>query len=179
VPLPPARLRAARHTGDPHGFGLAFVDGARAAAATAVGDAWARLLGRDLPAAAERSLLRYFRIGLDLPVYALVAWVVYQVAHGFLTGAYAGVDFLLNAVLLLAAYLSVVRFAVRRGLAWRARRLLDEVILRARQALGAQADAARQSVGRAVAEQRAALERLAELEATWRVELQRLPRHRG
>ena len=54
-----------------------------------------------------------------------------------LGGAYAGFDFLLNAALLLAAYLFAVRFAVRRGLAWRARRLLGEVILRTRQALGA------------------------------------------
>jgi len=108
---------------------------------------------------------------LDLPVYALALWVVYQVAVGFWTGNYAGVDFLLNAALLLVAYLFAVRFVVRRSLDVRARRLLGDVILRARRALGAQADAARTAVRDAVARHSGALARLAELEKSWRAEL--------
>ena len=79
------------------------------------GRGMAGLLDRDLPAAAERSVLRFFRLLLDLPVYGLAGWVVYRVAGGFFTGRYAGIDFLVNALLLLAAYLFPVRFVVRRG----------------------------------------------------------------
>ena len=135
---------------------------ARGAAAAAVDEAWARLINRDLPAAAERSWLRYFRFLLDLPVYALAVFVVYEVASGFVSGTYAGVDFLLSAALLLFGYLFLVRFGVRRGLALRARALLSEVILRARQALGAQADGTREAVRHTAAAQRTALGRLAE-----------------
>jgi hypothetical protein len=170
--LSPARVRAARLAGDPAALGLPAPEAARVGAAEAVEDAWARLVHRDLPAAAEHSWLRFFRLILDLPVYALAVWVVYQVAHGFWTGTYAGLDFLLNAALLLAAYLFAVRLGVRRALGLRGRRLLDEVILRTRQALGAQADVARESVRHAASEQTAALARLAELEAAWRAHLQ-------
>ena len=169
--LSPARVRAARLTGAADGLGLPGPDAARAAAGSAVEDAWARLVGHDLPAAAERGALRYVGWLLDLPVYALVVWVVWQVAHGFLAGTYAGVDFLLNAALLLAAWLFAVRLVVRRGLAWRARRLLAGVILRARQALGAQADTARESVRDAAAAQHATLTALAALDSEWRAAL--------
>jgi len=171
--LSPARVRAARLAGDPAALGLPAVDAARTIAAVAVEDSWARLVDRDLPAAAERSWLRFLRIPLDLPVYALAAWVAYQVAVGLWFGPYAGVDFLLNAALLLAAYLLALRLVVRRGLAWRARRLLDDVILRSRQALGAQADATRSAVRQAAMEQSATLTRLASLEEEWRAELAR------
>jgi hypothetical protein len=158
--------------GEPATLGVPALESARSAAAQAVDEAWARLVDRDLPAAAERSWLRFFRLLLDLPVYALLAWIVYQVALGFWNGAYIGVDFLLSATLLLVAYLFTIRFAVRFGLALRARRLLADVILRTRRALGAQADTTRESVRHAAAQQRSALQRLAELEDEWRAELQ-------
>jgi predicted GTPase len=170
--LSPARVRAARLAGEPATLGVPALESARSAAAQAVDEAWARLVDRDLPAAAERSWLRFFRLLLDLPVYALLAWIVYQVALGFWNGAYIGVDFLLSATLLLVAYLFTIRFAVRFGLALRARRLLADVILRTRRALGAQADTTRESVRHAAAQQRSALQRLAELEDEWRAELQ-------
>ena len=169
--LSPARVRAGRLTGAPDALGLPTPDDARAAAGSAVEEAWARLLHRELPAAAERSALRYVRWLLDLPVYALAAWVLFQVATGFIAGTYAGIDFLLNAALLLGAYLFAVRFAVRRALAWRARRLLDDVIVRTRRALGTRADAARTAVEHAVGAQRATLRELAALDATWRATL--------
>ena len=171
--LSAARLRAGRLTGDAAALGLPDADAARATAGAAIEEAWARLVNRDLPAAAERSLLRYTSWLLDLPVYALAVWVIWQVGNGFITGAYAGVDFLLNAALLLGAYLFAVRFVVRRGLAWRARRLLADVILRTRQALGAQSDSARDAVRHAATAQRAALDELAALDDTWRTELGR------
>ena len=171
--LSPARVRAARLAGDPVALGLPSPEAARAAAAEAVVDAWTRLLDRDLPAAAEKSWLRFFRFLLDLPVYALAAWVVYQVGRGFWTGTYAGIDFLLNAALLLIAYLFAVRIGVRRALALRARRLLADVTLRARQALGAQADATREAVRKAVDTQTTTLTPLADLETAWRIDLTR------
>lgn len=169
--LSPARVRAARLTGRADGLGLPSADAARAATGAAIEEAWERLIHRELPAAAERSALRYVRWLLDLPVYGLGVWVLYQVASGFLAGTYAGVDFLLNAALLLAAYLFAVRFAVRRALAWRARRLLDAVILATRRALGTQADAARTAVEHATAVQTRTLADLASLESTWRASL--------
>ncbi len=174
--LSPARVRAARLVGEPEALGLPAAEGARTAAAAAVEEAWGKLVDRELPAAAERSVLRFFRLLLDLPVYALAAWVVYQVAQGFLVGDYAGVDFLVNAFLLLAAYLFAVRFTVRRGLAMRSRRLLAGVIGRTRGALAEQAEAARHAVRRAVAEQTLTLGRLSALEEAWRSELSRARR---
>jgi len=169
--LSPARVRAARLAGDPDVLGVPPAELARGAAAAAVEESWTRLVGRDLPAAAERSWLRFVRVLLDMPVYVLAAWVVYQVARGFWTGTYAGLDFLLSAALLLVAYLFVVRFAVRRVLGLRARRLLAEVILRTRQALGAHADAGREAVRVTAARYSAALDRLAVLGERWRADL--------
>ena len=173
--LSPARVRAARLVGDPVALGLPSPETARGAVGEAVLDAWTRLIDRDLPAAAEKSWLRFFRVLLDLPVYALAAWVVYQVAHGFWVGTYTGVDFLLNAALLLVAYLFAIRIGVRRSLALRGRRLLADVTLRARQALGAQADDTRAAVRQAVDQQVTALATLSELETAWRADLTRSP----
>jgi energy-coupling factor transporter ATP-binding protein EcfA2 len=173
--LSPARVRVARLTGVPDALGLPGADAARALAGSAVEEAWARLVQRELPAAAERSALRYLRWPLDLPVYALGLWVLYQVGRGFVNGAYVGIDFLVNAGLLLAAYLFAVRFVVRRGLAWRARRLLDDVIVRTRRALGTQADATRTAVQHAVAAQQTALRELRALDAAWRAALTTTP----
>jgi energy-coupling factor transporter ATP-binding protein EcfA2 len=167
-----ARVLVARLTGAPDALGLPDPDAARATAGSAVEEAWARLVQRELPAAAERSALRYVRWLLDLPVYGLALWVLFQVARGFVEGTYAGIDFLLSAALLLGAYLFAVRFAVRRALAWRARRLVDDVILRTRRALGTQTDATRTAVQHAAAEQTATLRDLAALQATWRAALE-------
>jgi predicted GTPase len=169
--LSPARVRAGRLAGEPAALGVPAPETACGAAAQAADEAWARLVDRDLPAAAEHSWLRYVRWAFDLPVYALAAWVMYQVAAGFWSGTYAGFDFLLSAALLLFAYLFAVRFGVRRGLALRARSLLGDVILRTRQALGGQADATREAVRHAAAQHGRALARLAQLESEWRAEL--------
>ena len=164
-------MRVARLTGVPDALGLPGPDAARAAAGSAVEDAWGRLVQRELPAAAEHSLLRYVHWLLDLPVYALAVWVLYLVARGFIEGTYVGFDFLVNAALILAAYLFAVRFVVRRGLAWRARRLLADVILRTRRSLGTQADAARTAVQHA-SEAQPPPSRLSSLESNWRAVLE-------
>lgn len=78
----------------------------------------------------------------------------------------------------LPAYPPAVRVPLRRafrrapGLAPRAHRLLGDVILRTRQALGSQADGTREAVRHAAAQHSGALARLAQLETEWRAELQ-------
>jgi len=162
-----ARVRAARLIGSTDGLGLPSVAAARDAATIAVEESWKTLLERDMPAAAERSVLRFFRLLLDLPVYGLAAWVLYTVVRGLADGQYAGVDFLVSTLLILAAYLFATRFFVRRGLGWRARRLLQAVTARTRSALVEQIDRVRADVLQATAEKRSALDRLSRLEAHW------------
>ncbi len=169
--LAAARLRAARLIGAPDGLGLPSSEAARIDAATAVEESWRTLLERDLPAAAERSILRFFRLLLDLPVYALAGWVLYEVATGFIARQYAGIDFLVNALLILAAYLFAVRFAVRRGLGLRARRLLGEVISRTKSALALRFELAHESLVQMRSQTLAALDRLSGLESRWRARL--------
>jgi energy-coupling factor transporter ATP-binding protein EcfA2 len=169
--LSAARVRAARLVGSTDGLGLPSVAAARDGATLAVEESWKTLLERDLPAAAERSVLRFFRLLLDLPVYGLTAWVLYTVARGFAAGEYAGVDFLVSALLILAAYLFAARLIVRRGLGWRARRLLQAVIARTRGALTDQIDRVRADVLQASAEKQSALDRLCRLEGHWRTGL--------
>lgn len=166
-----ARMRAARLTGSTEGLGLPSGSDAHASAELAVAEAWRDLLDSELPAAAERSALRYFRAVLDLPVYALAAWVAYQVGSGFFAGDYAGVDFLLSAALILAAYLFAVRFVVRRGLGWTAQRLLRGVIAAARRALARQVEEAQQAMLRVQAERTSVLDRLVSLTVHWRTGL--------
>ncbi len=166
-----ARVRAARLTGSADGLGLPSADAARADANVAVEESWKTLLERDLPDAAERSVLRFFRFVLDVPVYGLAGWVLYNVGTGFFAGDYVGFDFLVNASLILVAYLFAVRFVVRRGLGLRARGLLQEVIARTRQALGARVESAREALVQARAERLTALDRLGRVDDRWRSDL--------
>lgn len=169
--LSTARIRAARLTGATDGLGLPAAAAAHAAAATVVLEAWRDLVERDLPAAAERSALRFLRALLDLPVYCMVVWVAYRVGRGFIAGEYVGVDFLVSAGLILAAYLFAVRVAVRRGLSWRAHRLLQSVIAAARRGLGRQIDAAHEALLRACNERIAVLVRLTAVVERWQIGL--------
>lgn len=171
--LSQARVRAGRLARSPESLGMPDAEAGRAAAGAAVGEAWSRLVGRDLPAAAEHGLLRKLGWVLDLPVYALGAWVLWKVAEGFMEGRYAGFDFLVSATLLLAAYLFALRFVVRRGLALRARKLLAGVIDRARSALGETSAVERERVRAATTRLSQRLDELASLEPDWRAELSR------
>ncbi len=165
------RVKAARLAGSPEALGLPTLESIRADATIAVEDSWQTLLERDLPAAAEQSVLRFFRFALDLPVYALAIWVLYKVGHGFINGEYAGMDFLVNALLILAAYLFAVRFAVRRGLALRATKLLHEVTTRTQNALGQRIQTVADNLERLRADKISALDRIAGVEERWRSSL--------
>src|SRR5262249_3504733 len=126
---------------------------------------------RDLPAAAQRSALRYFHVPLDLPVYALAAWVIYRVADGFIRGQYTGTDFLINAVLLLGAYLLLTSVVIRRIFSWRTRRLLNQITTVGRAAANDRSEGARHRVAEITQRMRAALQRLGNLPTSWRERL--------
>ncbi len=168
--LGPARRRAARLTGNTTAFGLPDVAASAERLWPKVADCWNDLVERDLPRAAETSAVGRVRIALDLPVYALGAFVVARAVEGYWTGAFLGIDFLVNTLLLLLAYLFAVRFVCRRVLSLRARALLERVIERSRGVLvaaGSTAEAVSTET-RAVLE---GLERIAFLETRWRLEL--------
>jgi energy-coupling factor transporter ATP-binding protein EcfA2 len=171
--LSSARLRAARLAGEPEHLGLPTSDGLFANLAGAVQEAWRLLLDRDLPAAADRTWLRVLRLPLDLPVYALGVWVLYEVAVGFVDGRYVGFDFLVNALLLLLAYLYLVRAGVRRALGWRARRLVGDATARVMAVLAEEARRPAAGVEHAATTLLQSLDRLCELEKLWRVRLER------
>src|SRR5262249_25381332 len=115
-----------------------------------------------------KSTLRFFRWPIDLPVYALGIWVVFLVGRGFYRETYVGLDFLMNAALLLGAYLFLVRLAVRRALGIGSRRLLGRVIEGSRAGVGAHGAEILAGVESAVARVVGALERLQGLESSWR-----------
>jgi hypothetical protein len=177
--LSSARVRAARLAGEPEMIGLASHGQLYEQTAAAVDEAWNVLIDRDVPAAAERSALRFFRLLLDLPVYALAVWILYRVAIGFFAGEYAGVDFLVNAALLLIAYLYPLRVLVRLGLGVRASRLLRAITARAANALREQAEDACATVRKATADYAAALDRLGSVDESWRAKLEMKGRSDG
>jgi len=156
--LAASRVQAGRLTGDPGLLGLPPAEALGEEAAGCVAEAWDHLLNRDLPAAAQGSIPRPMRLLLDLPVYALGGWVAWKAVSGFLEEEYLGFDLLLNAVVLLAAWLFLVRFAVRRYLGVRARALVLGVIRRARGALSERFSAPAARVERKVGEIRNALD---------------------
>lgn len=169
------RLRAVRLVEDPEQLGLPAATALREDTAALVEEAWAAFIERDLPTAAQRSALRFFHIPLDLPVYGLAGWVVYRVAEGFISGRYTGTDFLVNALLLLAAYLLLTSFVIRRLLSWRTGRLLNQITSVARAAVNDRGEGARHAVGEITQRMREALQRLADLSATWRERLGQSP----
>ena len=99
---------------------------------------------------------------VDLPVIALGGWVVWRAALGFFTpGAdLVGLDYLLNALLILFAWLFFARTLVRALLGARTRRLLDGAQRTAVQALASSSERARRRAAEVLTAHRAPLERL-------------------
>jgi energy-coupling factor transporter ATP-binding protein EcfA2 len=169
--LGPARRRAARLAGDPTAFGLPDSAAAAECLWPPVADAWNDLVQRDLPRAAEQSAVGRLRLLFDFPVYALGAYVVVRAVQGYWTGAFLGIDFLVNTLLILLAYLFGVRTVCRRALSLRAKRLLDGVIERSRQSMQSAGGAMEKELAARTTAVVDALERLAYLETRWRMEL--------
>jgi energy-coupling factor transporter ATP-binding protein EcfA2 len=169
--LAPARLRASRLSGDPEALSLPSAGTIHLRTAALLGEVWQDLLARDLPAVAARSTPRFVRLFLDLPIYAFVLWLVYRVAAGFLAGDYTGVDFLVNAALLAGVYLWGVRLLMRRHLGGRARGALRRARQRVEDALSAEVAESTRGVTEASSDLQAAIDRLCNLDDTWRAEL--------
>lgn len=162
------RVRVARLTGNAQALDLPGSERVFDLAAGALGRSWERLVDVDLPLAAERSALRWIRWLLDAPVYALAVWVTYLVAAGFVQGRYTGMDFLVNALLLVLAYLLLVRFAVRRALGWRARRLLRQATRAAIEVFRAELDGLRERVEQNARRHLRSVDRLCGLRDRWK-----------
>jgi hypothetical protein len=170
--LSASRVTAARLAGGPEALVIPTAEAASATAAAAVEEVWNVLVNRDLLVAAEHSSLRFFRVLLDLPVYALAGWIIYRVAVGFVAGEYVGVDFLLNACLLAGAYLLAVRYGIRRALSLRAGRLLRQVTVRCRTEIASRFDRVQEGVQARTRSKLDALRRLSELAESWRNRLE-------
>lgn len=109
---------------------------------------------------------------VDLPLYAFGVWILYRSVLGFYHGQYVGMDFLVNAALLAGAWLWLGRTLVRAGLKHRATRLISSVRTQMTHRFSQMMDRALVPTAQAVDEQQAALDRLAQLEGTWRRRLE-------
>jgi energy-coupling factor transporter ATP-binding protein EcfA2 len=169
--LASARLRAGRLCGDPAHLDVPGHERISAELEGAMGESWTRLLRRDLPAAADRSVPPALRFFLDLPVYGLAGWILYRAGDGFLRERYVGLDFLLNGLLLTLALVFVVRLFVRFLVARRARGLLSAVAQHAQERLERLAQELAEPVEQQALRRSEALARLAHLPQRWRAEL--------
>jgi hypothetical protein len=163
-----ARILARRAAGSPTALGVPSADELAQSASTAVIDGWDRLVERELLRAAEAGARWYVRWPVDLPVYAMGAWLVWSAATGFFSGEYVGFDFLLNALLILFAWLFLARTAVRTLLAGRSTQLLTDTRRFCAQALTRATGHLSDAAGEAIAARRDGLGRLAKLEERWR-----------
>ena len=93
--------------------------------------------------------------------------------RGFFRGEYLGMDLLVNALLLLVAYLFVVRFLLRRAFGLGAQRLTRSVAERLRAELVQLGANARDDVSSRVRSTLVAIDGLTGLEDTFRAELSR------
>lgn len=175
----PVRVRLGRLYVDEPAWPLPDEAAVVDALGAAIERGWRRLAEHDLPAIAEDSWLRYLRLPLDLPIYGLLAWVVYLAARGFLEQRYVGMDFLANAALLGGVYVLAARTGVVRILAWRARRLLRGAASLA----GAEVEAWRDEIESAtemrVRREIEALDRIILLPRRWQAMVAVRPQRRG
>jgi energy-coupling factor transporter ATP-binding protein EcfA2 len=137
----------------------------------ATDEAWQRLLRRELPEVAERAIPRWMRWGLDAPLIALALWIVGRAAMGLFTGQYVGLDLLINAGLVGAAWLLLARFLMRGLLG----RRIDRLVQGAAETIGRRLEQATRgsegAVEEACASLRERLSRAVGLAQRWRSEL--------
>lgn len=140
-------------------------------AARAVDEAWDRIVRVDLPQEARRGAPLPLRWLVDVPIYALGAFVLYRVAVGFFDERYVGLDFLVSAAILGFGWLFLGRLFVRARLRAKSRALLADVRADIEQRVGAAAHASIDGRLMALARSRESLERLASADTTWRERL--------
>lgn len=137
----------------------------------ATDEAWQRLLRRELPEVAERAIPRWLRWGMDAPLIALALWIVGRAAIGLFSGQYVGLDLLINAGVVGAAWLLLSRFLMRGLLG----RRIDRLVQDAAETIGCRLEQATRgaegAVQEACASQRERLARLVGVAQRWRSEL--------
>jgi len=178
------RLLAQELTGEATAFAMPLADDLGQEATMAVEAAWSRLVERELPAAAARGARPLTRALVDLPVFLLCAWLVLQAAMGVLPEGLTGrlmdkgvlphalvMDDLLNAAIVLFAWLFLARSLVRLGLGRLARGLSQGVLGRARGSLeephGIESKTT-EEFDRALSRREETLARLGQLDTIWR-----------
>jgi hypothetical protein len=124
---------------------------------------WAELTDIDLSEKADSWSLRWFRLPLDAPLYALGAHVGWRSATAYLAGDYVGVDYYVNATVVALALAATAHIIARGMVAWAARGFLARCRARLGERLGAVAIAAEQRATGPVAATAEALERLRRL----------------
>lgn len=137
-------------------------------ATRAVDEAWDRLIRVDLPREADRGVPRWLRLAVDLPVYALGAWVLFRVVSGFITESYVGLEFLMSALIIALAWLFGARALSRWRLASKGAALLEGVRGDVEQRLGQAAQSAIEARLAAVDGKLGAVRRLGEADKAWR-----------
>ena len=162
------RLLARELAAQGDGLGVPDAERLGKAALEAAGEAWQRLLNEDLPRAARSAIPAPLRLGIDLPVYGLAAWGAFLALRGLVRGPYVGLDFLVNAALVLLAWLFLARMGCRRLLSRRSSGLLDAVAAHGARALEEATREAAEPCLEAIAKQRRALANLVDLEGRWR-----------
>ena len=163
-----ARISATRLTGDPEGLGLPGARDLGVRAVAGVEEAWVRLLDRDLPGAAEKGVRPWLRWLIDLPVYAMGGWVVWLAIVGFFTADYVGLDLIVNAGLVLLAWLYLGRVITRASLTGRVRALTASVRLQVQESLAASAEASAEPALAQISALEEALDRSRDVASRWR-----------
>lgn len=172
-----ARLQGLELTGNSLALGLADSAAATDRATGAIESAWARLLERDLRGAAARGARWYLRWPVDLPVFALCGWVVWQAGLGLFGGftdmeaSGAGTSLLINASLVLGAWLFLARGGIRMLLSGLVGGLLSSVRHNATTELVRMQDELGTRQREAVGARMESLERLATAPERWRTRL--------
>lgn len=125
-------------------------------------DAWTSFVGRDLPEAAAGWGHAFGRFLLDAPLYALGAWMLYEVGEGYVESRYEGVPFLVDSLVIGAAYAFVERAVAGWLVARRVRQVIDDARQSFDHALGRAARRHMQRLAALLQGQREALDRLAQ-----------------
>lgn len=169
--LGPARHRALRLCREPQALGWPDDGRLLPDLSTATDEAWQRLLRRELPEVAERAIPRWLRWGVDAPLIALALWIVGRAAIGLFNGQYVGLDLLINAGVVGAAWLLLARFLMRGLLG----RRIDRLVQGAAETIGRRLEQATRgsesAVEQACANLRERLARAVGVAQRWRSEL--------
>ena len=104
---------------------------------------------------------------VDLPVWGFAGWIVWRAATSFMGDSHLGMDLLIDAAILLAAWLVLARTGVRALLGMRCRGLVTLVRERAAEALQRSSRAELTNSRAALTRTREALERITALEERW------------